>query len=261
MQASDSREVPALAGTVGRYCESTPRPELQAHFQCVWASALPAGHAGAVAVVPDGCVDLLWRDGRLLAVGPDITAARPDLAPGATVLGARFQPGAAPHWLGLPLSDIVGCEVDLADLWGRRAHEFAGRMAEAGKQRAEVFQNQLANLAPRVATPSREAAAIFSLVQANAGTAGETMPLLLRRLGLSERTLRRRSIEHFGYGAKTLERILRFQHALTLARASAYGGLAALAADAGYADQAHLSREIQSLCGMTATALLRQLRV
>ncbi|WP_170301869.1 hypothetical protein [Cupriavidus basilensis] len=36
-------------------------------------------------------------------------------------------------------------------------------------------------------------------------------------------------------------------------------GLAALAADAGYADQAHLSREIQSLCGMTASALLRQL--
>ncbi|MGT2492428.1 hypothetical protein ACU4GD_22680 [Cupriavidus basilensis] len=45
-------------------------------------------------------------------VGPDITAARPDLAPGATVLGARFQPGAAPHWLGLHLSDIVGCEVE-----------------------------------------------------------------------------------------------------------------------------------------------------
>ncbi|MGT2492429.1 hypothetical protein ACU4GD_22685 [Cupriavidus basilensis] len=112
-----------------------------------------------------------------------------------------------------------------------------GGWPRAGKQRAEVFQNQLANLAPRVChSRGREAAAIFSLVQANAGTAGETMPLLLlAALALSERTLRRRSIEHFGYGAKTLARILRFQHALTLARASAHGGLAALAADAGYA--------------------------
>ncbi|MDW3687515.1 helix-turn-helix domain-containing protein [Cupriavidus sp. CV2] len=265
MQEPDSRnlpDVPALAGTVGRYCEAQPRPELQPHFRCVWTSALPAGHAGAIAVVPDGCVDVLWRAGRLLVVGPDITAARPDLEPGAAVLGARFQPGAALPWLGLPMSEIVGSEVELADLWGQRGREFAGRMEEAaaaGRQ-VEVFQSQLAKMARQVEAPSREAAAIFALVQASAGMAGEAIPLLLRRLGLSERTLRRRSVEHFGYGAKTLARILRFQRALSLALESADSGLAAIAADAGYADQAHLSREIQSLCGMTASTLLRQLR-
>ncbi|MCP3018525.1 DUF6597 domain-containing transcriptional factor [Cupriavidus basilensis] len=284
MQQPDSRhspDIPALAGTVGRYGEAQPRPELRPHFQCVWTSALPADHAGAIAVVPDGCVDVLWRAGRLLVVGPDITAARPDLAPGAVVLGARFQPGAALPWLGLPMSEIVGSQVELADLWGARGREFAGRMEEAAVagREVEVFQSQLARTALSVDAPSREAAAIFALVQANAGMAGETIPLLLRQLGLGERTLRRRSVEHFGYGAKTLERILRFQRALSLALAQestqrAGGragnragradrsdfGLAALAADAGYADQAHLSREIQSLCGMTASALLRQLR-
>lgn len=278
MLQPDSRsspDVPALAGTVGRYCEARPWAELQPHFQCVWTSVLPADHAGAIAVVPDGCVDVLWRAGRLLVVGPDITAARPDLAPGAAVLGARFQPGAALPWLGLPMSEIVGRQVELAELWGARGREFAGRMEEAAAagREVEVFQSQLAQMALSVDAPSREAAAIFALVQANAGMAGETIPLLLRRLGLGERTLRRRSVEHFGYGAKTLERILRFQRALSLARDSTQRagngagradrsdfGLAALAADAGYADQAHLSREIQSLCGMTASALLRQLR-
>ncbi|MHA7682776.1 DUF6597 domain-containing transcriptional factor [Cupriavidus sp. PET2-C1] len=281
MQQPDSRhspDVPALAGTVGRYREAQPRRELQPHFRCVWTSALPADHAGAIAVVPDGCVDVLWRAGRLLVVGPDITAARPDLAPGAVVLGARFQPGAALPWLGLPMSEIVGSQVELADLWGPRGREFAGRMEQAAAtgREVEVFQSQLAQTALSVDAPSREAAAIFALVQANAGIAGETIPLLLRRLGLGERTLRRRSVEHFGYGAKTLERILRFQRALSLAlestqragnRAGRAGradrsdfGLAALAADAGYADQAHLSRAIQSLCGMTASTLLRQLR-
>lgn len=281
MQQPDSRhspDIPALAGTVGHYCEARPRPELQPHFQCVWTSALPTDHAGAIAVVPDGCVDVLWRAGRLLVVGPDITAARPDLTPGVVVLGARFQPGAALPWLGLPMSEIVGSQVELADLWGARGREFAGRMEEAAAagREVEVFQSQLARTALSVDAPSREAAAIFALVQANAGMAGETIPLLLRRLGLGERTLRRRSVEHFGYGAKTLERILRFQRALSLALASTQRaggragnragradrsdfGLAALAADAGYADHAHLSREIQSLCGMTASALLRQL--
>ena len=52
MQQPDSRhspDIPALAGTVGRYGEAQPRPELRPHFQCVWTSALPADHAGAIA--------------------------------------------------------------------------------------------------------------------------------------------------------------------------------------------------------------------
>ncbi len=256
------REYPALAGAVGQYSETRPRQELREHFQCMWTSVLPAGQAPEVAVVPDGCVDLLWSAGRLLVVGPDITAARPQLAPGAAVLGARFQPGAALHWLGVPMSDLVGRKLDLADLWGPRAQAMAGQLAEAeanGRQ-AAVFQSELAKRIPLVAPPSQEAAAIFALVQASAGTAGGAIPLVLRHLGLSERTLRRRSHEHFGYGAKTLERILRFQRVLSLARASPEAGLAAIAADAGYADQAHLSREIQSLAGMTAKVLLGQVR-
>jgi AraC-like DNA-binding protein len=54
-----------------------------------------------------------------------------------------------------------------------------------------------------------------------------------------------------------LRRILRFQRFLTAARTSRPGRqLAALAADAGYADQAHLTRESRELSGSTPAALL-----
>jgi AraC-like DNA-binding protein len=71
--------------------------------------------------------------------------------------------------------------------------------------------------------------------------------------------LRRQCNELFGYGPKTLDRILRLQRFQALARTEADEGLACLALRAGYADQAHLTREVQSLCGMTAGEFVHQL--
>jgi AraC-like DNA-binding protein len=80
-------------------------------------------------------------------------------------------------------------------------------------------------------------------------------------LGISERQLRRRFADAVGYGPKTLARVLRFQRFLALAAGddpagSARGDLAGLAYAAGYADQAHLTRECRQLSGRTPAALL-----
>jgi AraC-like DNA-binding protein len=60
-----------------------------------------------------------------------------------------------------------------------------------------------------------------------------------------------------GYPPRTLARILRFQRFLRSARRAGAGrNLAVLAADAGYADQAHLTRESRHLGGLPPAALL-----
>ena len=75
-------------------------------------------------------------------------------------------------------------------------------------------------------------------------------------VGLSERQFRRRFHAAAGYGPKTLHRVLRFQRFVRQLDASAgTPDLAAVAAEAGYADQAHLTRECNALAGMTPTAL------
>ena len=71
---------------------------------------------------------------------------------------------------------------------------------------------------------------------------------LIDEFGWSERTLRRRCRSAFGYGPKTLERILRFQSFLRLL-SSGRAPLSVLAIEAGYADQAHLTREVRRLSG------------
>ena len=65
--------------------------------------------------------------------------------------------------------------------------------------------------------------------------------------------LHRRSLAAFGYGPKMLDRVLRLQRALGLARSGV--PFATTAATAGYADQAHLSREVRSLAGVPLRVL------
>jgi AraC-like DNA-binding protein len=71
---------------------------------------------------------------------------------------------------------------------------------------------------------------------------------LARELGLSERQLLRRFDDAVGYGPKVLARVLR----LLELRGD---GLAALALQAGYADQAHMSAEARRLTGLTPAEL------
>ncbi|QSI31863.1 helix-turn-helix domain-containing protein [Variovorax sp. RKNM96] len=250
-----------VGGVTGQHRERVPQPGLQTHFQCIWTSVLPDSHTGDVAIVPDGCVDLIWRAGRLWVAGPDVVAARPVLPPGARVLGARFQPGAARHWLGLPLSEIVGQSVELADLRGIWARDFASRMEEAESvaRQAQVFQDLLMTMPQPFGGPDKNASAIFRLAALPSRDEGSVAASMRERLGISERTLLRHCRDHFGYGPKTLERILRFQHFLSVARGAQDAGLAMLAIDAGYADQSHLAREVKALCGMTASALLHHI--
>ena len=74
-------------------------------------------------------------------------------------------------------------------------------------------------------------------------------------MGISERQLHRRGLGLFGYGLKTLSRILRVNAALDLARAGLPFGV--VAASSGYADQAHLSREVKALAGAPLREVIR----
>ena len=83
---------------------------------------------------------------------------------------------------------------------------------------------------------------------------GARVGAMAEAIGLTERQLHRRCLAAFGYGAKVLQRVLRFDHAMRLARGG--GELADVAYATGYADQAHLSREVRALAGVSPTRLL-----
>lgn len=235
-----------------RYAESVPPPALADRLACVWLRR--AGWATSTAVVPDGCVDVMWiiDGGRstLVVAGPDTRAHRADLGPGGSIAGVRFLPGAAADVLGVPLDAVRDERPLLADLWGGAEAE---RLAEIVEGADAPEAALVAAVAERGAVPTDPLARHVAEALA---TSLEPSPVrgLADALGLSERQLHRRCLAAFGYGPKTLHRVLRFQRALGRARAG--DDLARIAHECGYADQAHLARDVASLGDTTMTALL-----
>ncbi|RSM64596.1 AraC family transcriptional regulator [Kibdelosporangium aridum] len=205
--------------------------------RCVWTSS----KVGVQRVVPDGCMDLIWNGERLHVAGPDTQAFLTE-ANGTTV-GVRFQPGAAPGFFDIPAHAIANTRVPLDELWPKvRVHRLVDDLHEGLPGR------KLLN-AVYSAEPDGFADAVRKLVASNEirGAAD--------KLGITERHLHRKCLAKFGYGPKTLQRIMRFSSAMELV----YAGkpFSDIAYEIGYSDQAHLSREVKALAGATLTKLVR----
>jgi AraC-like DNA-binding protein len=217
-------------------------PGLEQQVACVWI-----GDGGAVQVLPDACVDVVWTRGRLMVAGP---ATGPDLAPatpGQGRCGVRFRVGAAGAALGLPASELLDEIVPLEEIWGPAGRRLEDRVAGAERP----LDALVAGVYDRV-SGSGDDLVREAVVRLRRGE--EAVEHLARATSVSERQLRRRFERGVGYGPRTLRRVLRFQRFLGLAAGG--GSLARLAADAGYADQAHLVRDCRRLAGTTPTVLL-----
>lgn len=201
-------------------------------------------------VLPDGCMDLIWADGELVVAGPDTQAYLPSDGQGRRYTGLRFAPGTAPALLGVPAYELRDTRVPLADIWPaarvRRLTERIDATGDAGRVLEVVARQGLIEVSDESVLPI---GAVVAAVRR-----GTAVPVIARAVGLSERQLRRRCLELFGYGPKTLGRILRTNHALDLARTGR--PLADVSAEAGYADQAHLTRDVKALAGVSPAALL-----
>lgn len=200
-------------------------------------------------VLPDGSMDLLWIDGRLSVAGPDTRAYRPPVGFADRITGIRFFPGTAPALLGVPAHELRDARADLADLWSpadlRRA---SGLIAKAPNPAVG-----LETIARWRASETDAADPMVRFIVTSLGS-GMSVSATAEELGTGPRRLHRLSLAAFGYGPKTLGRVLRMQRALALARGGM--GLAEVAVLVGYADQAHLTRDIREFSDMSPGQLL-----
>jgi AraC-like DNA-binding protein len=246
----------------GRYQEWLPLAPLRDHLSRAWVNDLTLSAARDFHVVPDGCVDILWTGERLCVAGPDTHPVIEQARPGCTFVGVRFLPGAAYPWLGVPLSEILNARVPLAEFWKRDASELADRAFSAPHPGAVVAVLQRALLGRLASVGPADHQIAFLRTRALArhqDSKSGGLNDLSRSIGISERTLRRRCKDTFGYGFKTLQRILRVQRLFRLGAPTTRLDLAQLATEAGFADQAHMSREVRRLCSATPTELVAQL--
>jgi AraC-like DNA-binding protein len=221
----------------------------------VWTNRPPV--AGAPVVLPDGCMDLMWSEGRLLVAGPDTRAHVTGGTDGAggtgdtggRWAGVRFFPGSAPVYLGVPAAEVRDRRVELADVMGMGRARRLTALVNSAADPVRGIEDAALLLAEEVGPADR-----WPRLLVEALDQGHTVAAAADGLGLGARQLHRRSLAAFGYGPKTLARVLRLRRALDLARAGVPA--AETAARAGFADQAHLARDVRELTGLPLTRLL-----
>ncbi|MEV0672249.1 helix-turn-helix domain-containing protein [Mycobacterium sp. NPDC050441] len=213
------------------YREHDPPPRLRSLVECQW---IRTGAAEPGRILPDGCMDLISLDGKIVVAGPDTTAfvAAASRDP---LQGLRFRPGVLPRLLGVPASELRNTRVDLRELC----------VIDEGGSLDELAVT-LAARAPRTETAPWALPALHDVTRRLA--AGESVSATARHVGWSTRTMQRQCTAVYGYGPATLRRILRFRRAVALIGTGASASV--VAAQAGYADQPHLHREVRALAGV-----------
>ena len=243
------------------YVERPPLPELAGVVRTVWIQRTgPAAYVQRH--LPTGGVEAHFPLGGTPAlVGPLTGPVVEVVPPYTTIVGVRFLPGAAPA-LPAVLDELVDQRLGLAELWGSAADRLVAVMAGAGTAERALLALQ-GHLLRQFRTVVRVDPLVGAAVRALMPWRPVNIDGLADHLALSASQLRRRCLQAVGLSPKALQRTLRFQGFLALAQAGATAsgrrgadGIAGLAVDLGYADQAHLSRECLRLTGLTPRQLL-----
>ena len=168
------------------------------------------------------------------------------------MVGATLEPASLYTALPLPQSELVGRVFDLEAVWGRWTRETADHVAMAARGDAAIdrFEGALGALFPADADPRSPMAMAVGRLRQTGGHA--SIARLAGDLSLGRRQFERRFREEIGLPPRLFGRIVRFQRAF---RAVGHESGAAIAARCGYADQAHLVREIRRFAGRTPTLL------
>ena len=237
------------------YTEHAPPPDLASVVACTWVARGGAGESSPGPIIPDACSDIVVvGDSAPHIAGP---ATRTHVAPAGSdvrVVGIRFRPGATRVAFGCDASELLDAEAELRAVCGNSVHALADELSRAPSPdaaRAALEQWARARLAR---DPHRD---VRALAAANALVSGRVRNVreLGDAFGWSARRVHRELTATCGYGPKTLQRIVRMQRVVRRAR-TAPRTLSALALDAGYADQAHMTRDFRDLTGFTPRALL-----
>lgn len=238
------------------YTETLPPAPYRAWLLCSWQQDI-GKDAGVHSqrVLPDGCIDMVWiGENAPVVAGPATRSQLFRLAAGTRVTGLRFRPAAAAAVLGVAANALLDQHVPLAEVCRPLCGPLAGLRFDETETAQGRVARQLAALASRLGHAPAPDPMMLQTTAWLARHPQGRIETLARAIGLDRRELHRRFCAEVGYSPKTFQRVMRLQYLLSAAGSS--GSLSQLASASGYADQAHMCRDVLALSGQTPRLLL-----
>ncbi|MFF7177321.1 DUF6597 domain-containing transcriptional factor [Streptomyces sp. NPDC008121] len=248
-----------------RFRRVEPAPPLRPYVEHYWLVDWALDAPYVTRVVPHPSVNLVFqRDGARAAgavvsgVGRELFTR--ELAGTGRVCGVQFRPGGFRGFApALPVSHWTGRQVPPAEVFGRDLAPEVDAVLGPEREEARVaaLDAFLLGLGPEPDPRVETAMALADRIRRDRTV--RRVDAVARAEGLTVRSLQRLFAAYVGVSPKWV--ILRYRVHEALERAAAAPGRAvdwaALAAELGYSDQAHLVRDVTATVGVPPTTLTR----
>jgi AraC-like DNA-binding protein len=233
------------------YDETRPPADLRDVVACLWLRVVRGVDVGQPSpIIPDGCGDLMiYDDAPPIVAGTDATTRWVTIGTGTVIIGVRFRPGSIRAVLGCPATTILNRTVLLSDL-SAGAHRLHERLllARSVRQRQGVLADWIRSALRGNTLVDRRVRAACRLLMTDPNLDIST---LADRFEWNVRTARRDFHGACGYGPKHFQRIMRIHRAIRASHEPLRANLVDVAFAAGYADQAHMTRDFRDITGFT----------
>ncbi|MFI2650518.1 DUF6597 domain-containing transcriptional factor [Micromonospora fulviviridis] len=239
------------------------RPWVEHYWLIDWALTEPFDQR----VVPHPAVNVVFQaqgDGAEhgLLAGVDTGLFTVSLHGTGRVTGVQFRPGGFRPFWGRPVAELTGRRLPLPagppPAGAARTVPFAAGPVCPGtdEQRCRRLDDLLTAWEPVPDPLTAEATDLVEEIRTDRTVL--RVDDFARRHGVSTRRLQRLFLDHVGVGPKWVIRRYRLQEAIEQAAAGPLDW-SRVAADLGYADQAHLVREFTAVAGVSPAAYARSL--
>ncbi|MEU0492373.1 helix-turn-helix transcriptional regulator [Nocardiopsis sp. NPDC006139] len=254
--AEDARGIidPDRGLTRFRLDRAAPAPGLARFVDRHWTASWELREPYTQRVLAHPVVNLVFTAGTAVVHGPTTRIGRRYLDGRGWALGVMFRPAGFRPFTDRPLSDLVDLSLPAGEILpGAAELEREARRLDPADPASAVpltalVEEFLAGLAPAGRHPAEDTRDIAERVAADPSVT--SVAELAEREGLGVRRLQRRFSDHLGLSPKTVIRRYRFYEAAERARLGERPDWGRLAADLGFSDQSHLTREFTSVIGV-----------
>ncbi|KQU74706.1 hypothetical protein ASC75_20235 [Aminobacter sp. DSM 101952] len=244
-----------------RYTELSRLADLGEEVEAAWSSV--SDRAGSYRVLPDGRCDIILRfdAGRRPIAGATVVVTGPTtrfydvpIEPGMGFVGIRLRPGCFETVLGFEPADLANANLVGPDAFA--ACPDLETLCAPARDENELVARLTAFVRRRVADSSSKPAPMARVVISAFHASGGRLRIgdVANMHAISERTVQRIVVGATGLAPKTFAAILRFHRALRLLRDHRLSPADA-ALEAGFSDQAHMSRVFRRMGGFSPARL------
>jgi AraC-like DNA-binding protein len=251
------------------YNEIMPGDRLKQHVKCYYIYESETNVAFEDTVFPSGCIEIIFNLGtgkwqtavnNGFVTTPSIELWGQIIQPLAiksigknTMLGIRFFPHAAAHFLNDNVDRFNNQVIDFTDISGKAVSILYSRLLETTiwNKRIELVEEFLLHKLSLSEKRLKKVAVVSDIMnEIQQVDFFDNIENVASRYGITSRYLQKLFLQYTGLTPKLYSKINRFQNSLRLVTKK-HTSLTSIAYDCGYFDQSHFIREFKSFTGFT----------